>query len=83
VVCEATGSHEAALLSALLQAGRAAHRADARKVKAFIRSFGTLGKADAIAPAMDGYDPSSATPPRAAARGGALLAKWPDHSGIG
>jgi transposase len=47
-VCEATGGHEAALLSALVQAGRAAHRADARKVKAFIRSFGTLGKTDAI-----------------------------------
>ncbi len=47
-VCEATGGHEAALLSALMQAGRAAHRADARKVKAFIRSFGTLGKTDAI-----------------------------------
>ena len=31
-----------------MRAGRAAHRADARKVKAFIRSFGTLGKTDAI-----------------------------------
>ena len=31
-----------------VQAGRAAHRADARKVKAFIRSFGILGKTDAI-----------------------------------
>jgi transposase len=47
-ICEATGGHEAALLQALWQAGRAAHRADARKVKAFIRSFGTLGKTDAI-----------------------------------
>lgn len=47
-ICEATGGHEDALLSALLQANRAAHRADARKVKAFIRSFGTLGKTDAI-----------------------------------
>jgi transposase len=47
-VCEATGGHEVALLGALMQAGRAAHRADARKVKAFIRSFGTLGKTDAI-----------------------------------
>lgn len=47
-ICEATGGHEDALLKALLQAGRAAHRADARKVKAFIRSFGTLGKTDAI-----------------------------------
>ena len=48
VVCEATGGYEAALLTALLVAGVPAHRADARKVKAFIRSFGTLGKTDAI-----------------------------------
>lgn len=48
IVCEATGGYEAALLDAAVQAGIAAHRADARKVKAFIRSFGTLGKSDAI-----------------------------------
>lgn len=48
VICEATGGYEAALLDALIAAGRPAHRADARKVKAFIRSFGTLGKNDAI-----------------------------------
>lgn len=48
VVCEATGGHEAALLAAVSQAGHAAHRADARKVHAFIRSFGTLAKTDAI-----------------------------------
>lgn len=48
VVCEATGGYEAALLDALTRAGRPVHRADARKVKAFIRSFGTLGKTDAI-----------------------------------
>lgn len=48
VVCEATGGYETALLDAVTQAGHAAHRADARKVKAFIRSFGTLGKTDAI-----------------------------------
>ena len=48
VICEATGGYEALLLDALIGAGRAAHRADARKVKAFIRSFGTLGKTDAI-----------------------------------
>jgi hypothetical protein len=47
-ICEATGGHEDGLLRALLKVGRAAHRADARKVKAFIRSFGTLGKTDAI-----------------------------------
>lgn len=48
VVCEATGGYEAALLDALVKAGRAVHRADARKVKAFIRSLGTLAKTDAI-----------------------------------
>jgi transposase len=48
VVCEATGGYEAKLLAAALAAGVPAHRADARKVKAFIRSFGTLGKSDAI-----------------------------------
>lgn len=48
IVCKATGGYEAALLEAAGSAGRAAHRADARKVKAFIRSFGTLAKTDAI-----------------------------------
>lgn len=48
VICEATGGYEAALLDALIMAKRQAHRADARKVKAFIRSFGTLGKTDEI-----------------------------------
>jgi transposase len=48
VVCEATGGYESDLLAALIAAGVPAHRADARKVKAFIRSFGTLGKTDAI-----------------------------------
>ena len=48
VVCEATGGYELSLLAASLAAGVPAHRADARKVKAFIRSFGTLGKTDAI-----------------------------------
>ena len=48
VICEATGGYEAALLLATAAAGVPAHRADARKVKAFIRSLGTLGKTDAI-----------------------------------
>lgn len=48
VVCESTGGYEADLLQAALDADRPAHRADARKVKAFIRSFGTLGKTDSI-----------------------------------
>jgi transposase len=48
VVCEATGGYEAVLLAALVANDIPTHRADARKVKAFIRSFGTLGKTDAI-----------------------------------
>ncbi len=48
VVCEATGGYEAILLEALTKSAIPAHRADARKVKAFIRSFGILGKTDAI-----------------------------------
>ncbi len=48
VVCEATGGHERALLAACLAAGIPAHRADARKVRAFQRSFGTLAKTDAV-----------------------------------
>ena len=48
VVCEATGGYEAALLTATAAAGVPAHRADARKVKAFIRSLGRLGKSDGI-----------------------------------
>ena len=48
LVCESTGGYEAALLAAALAAGRAAHGADAHKVKHFIRSFGTLGKTDAL-----------------------------------
>lgn len=48
VVCETTGGYEAALLAALVEAGIPAHRAHARKVKAFIRSYGTLAKTDAI-----------------------------------
>ena len=48
VVCEATGGYEAELLAALASVGRAVHRADACKVRAFVRSFGTLGKTDAI-----------------------------------
>jgi transposase len=48
VVCEAPGGYEAALLLATADAGVPAHRADARKVKAFIRSLGRLGKTDGI-----------------------------------
>lgn len=48
VICEATGGYEGDLLKALVAAGRQVHRADTRKVKAFIRSFGILGKSDSI-----------------------------------
>lgn len=48
IVCESTGGYEALLLAAALADGRAAHRADGRKVKAFIRSFGTLAKTDTL-----------------------------------
>lgn len=48
VICEATGGYEADLLETICAADRDVHRADARKVKAFIRSLGTLGKSDAI-----------------------------------
>lgn len=48
VVCEPTGGHELLLLEECLRAGIACHRADTLKLKAFIRSFGTLGKSDAI-----------------------------------
>jgi transposase len=48
VVCEPTGGYELLLLEECLRAGIACHRADTLKLKAFIRSFGTLGKSDAI-----------------------------------
>lgn len=48
VVCEATGGHEASLLSVATGAGLAAHRADPRKACAFIRSLRGHGKSDAI-----------------------------------
>ncbi|MGL5114507.1 MAG: IS110 family transposase [Beijerinckiaceae bacterium] len=48
VLCEATGGYEAPLLAAMLEAGVLVHRADARKVKAFIRSHGGIAKTDAI-----------------------------------
>lgn len=71
VVCEATGGYEAALLSAMVSAGVPVHRADARKVKAFIRSFGTLGKTDVIdAKALARYGQERDT----------LLARWQPSS---
>ncbi len=48
VVCEATGGYETALLLAAAELGMPAHRADARRVKAFIRSLGRIAKTDRI-----------------------------------
>jgi transposase len=48
IVCEATGGYEATLLLAAAEAGVPAHRANARRVKAFIRSLGRIAKTDAI-----------------------------------
>ncbi|QCI97136.1 IS110 family transposase [Agrobacterium larrymoorei] len=48
VICEATGGYELLLLEECLKAGLACHRADIMKLKAYIRSMGTLGKSDAI-----------------------------------
>ena len=47
-ICEPTGGYEAALLNTLAARRVPTHRADARKVKAFIRSLGIHGKTDAI-----------------------------------
>lgn len=48
VVCEPTGGYELLLLEECLRAAIPCHRADTLKLKSFIRSFGTLGKSDAI-----------------------------------
>jgi transposase len=46
VVLETTGGHESACLNFLLDNNVAVHRADTRKVKNFIRSFGQNAKTD-------------------------------------
>lgn len=48
VVCEPTGGYELVLLDECLKAGIACHRANTRNLKNFIRSYGQLGKSDAI-----------------------------------
>lgn len=48
VICEPTGGHESLLLCELACADIICHRTDTLKVKAFIRSFGILGKTDRI-----------------------------------
>lgn len=47
-VLEPTGGHEAVLLEECLRLDLPVHRVDTRKLKAFIRSRGQLGKSDAI-----------------------------------
>lgn len=47
-VLETTGGYEIGLLRHLRSKQIAVHRANTRKVKHFIRSYGTLGKSDAI-----------------------------------
>lgn len=48
VVLETTGGYELSLIYYLQAKGCAVHRANARKVKYFIRSFGKLAKSDSI-----------------------------------
>ena len=48
VVLETTGGYEKSLLRFLQQKKFAVHRANTKKVKHFIRSYGQLGKSDAI-----------------------------------
>jgi len=48
LVVETTSGYELNLLYALCQQGHAVHRADTRKVKNFIRSYGSAAKTDAL-----------------------------------
>jgi transposase len=48
VILETTGGYETLFLHALLDKDIAVHRANTRQVKSFIRSWGTLGKSDAL-----------------------------------
>ncbi|MEO1985518.1 MAG: IS110 family transposase [Martelella sp.] len=48
VICEPTGGYETVLIEECLRRGLAVHRADTRRLKAFIRSRGRVGKSDAI-----------------------------------
>ncbi len=47
-VLETTGGYELEVLYSLIAQGYKVHRADTRKVKSFIRSFGTTAKTDAL-----------------------------------
>lgn len=48
VILETTGGYEMALIRFLQRKGCSVHRANTRKVKHFVRSYGQLGKSDAI-----------------------------------
>lgn len=48
IVAETTGGYELNLLYTLCQHGYAVHRANTRKVKNFIRSYGETDKTDAL-----------------------------------
>lgn len=48
IVLETTGGYEAELIYYLQAKKYSVHRANTRKVKSFIRSYGTLGKTDSI-----------------------------------
>lgn len=48
VVLETTGGYELGLVNAIIEDGYCVHRANTRHVKQFIRSYGCLGKSDAI-----------------------------------
>ena len=47
-VCEPTGGYETLLIEECLRLELPAHRVDTRRLKAFIRSHGQIGKSDAI-----------------------------------
>src|SRR6478752_6903610 len=47
-VLETTGGYEMRLLLTLCEAGYSVHRANTRKVKHFIRSYGTTAKTDSL-----------------------------------
>src|SRR5258708_20786673 len=59
VILETTGGYEIELVSYLQSKNFLVHRANTRKVKSFIRSYGTLAKTDSIDAfglALYGYD---------------------------
>ena len=64
-ILETTGGYEMALLLKLCEKGYSVHRANTRRVKNFIRSYGTIAKTDALdakALAVYGYERSERLP---------------------